>query len=87
MITVTEAKKNVENYKLGVVAMNTETAKKWCEGVSEKIARNSAEGYTYIYVSCGELKGDSRRIAETLLREAGFEVSYSAKENHYRISW
>ncbi len=87
MITVNEAKKNVENYKLGVVAMNTETAKKWCEGVSEKIAHNSAEGYTYIYVSCGDLKEEPRRIAETLLREAGFEVSYNAKERHLRISW
>lgn len=87
MITAEIARKNVEDYHLAVVANNTAIAKAWVADKSDRIDQFSREGNTSCILECKKLAHTPRRIAEQMLKEAGFTVSYNPKIAMIRVTW
>ena len=87
MITAETARKNVEDYRLAIVANNTAIAKAWVEDKSSRIDQFSREGHTSCILDCKELAHTPRRMAEQMLKDAGFTVSYNPKIAIIQVTW
>ena len=87
MITAEIARKNVKDYHLAVVANNTAIAKAWVDDKSDRIDQFSREGHTSCVLDCRELAYTPRKIAEQMLKDAGFTVSYNPKIAIIRVTW
>ena len=88
MFTANDARKNVANYVESVRAEKEAAATAWVENTAlEIIKKESENGSTLCRVPCGAFCGERLMMAEKMLTELGFSVSYNNKYHHLYITW
>ena len=88
MFNANDARKNVTTYVESVRAEKEADAKVWVEDTAiEVIKKESTNGNTSCRVPCGTFCGERLMMAEKMLTELGFGVSYNGKYHHLYITW
>ena len=86
MMTVEQARANVENYKKAQEQLQMERVKKYLDTVGAKIHQSSLYGGTSVKVEEMELEDDNAK-AVAIMESLGYKVEYYLCENSMRISW
>ena len=88
MFNANDARKNVTDYVQAQRAEKEADATAWVENTAlEIIKKESANGSTLCRVPCGAFCGERLMMAEKMLTELGFSVSYNNKYHHLYITW
>ena len=86
MITVEQARANVERYKKSQEDLRMERVKKYLDTVGTKVYQSSLYGGTSVLVS--EMKNEEDHMkAVAIMKSLGYTVEYYLCTNSMKISW
>lgn len=86
MITVEQARANVERYKKSQEDLRMERVKKYLDTVGTKVYQSSLYGGTSVKVEEMEFEEDNMK-AVAIMKSLGYTVEFYLCENSMRISW
>lgn len=86
MMNAQDAKNNVKAYEAKREEERLIRVNKYLDVVEQKIEYASQQGYSYCVVTDMDMLSDSY-VAETFLKELGFEVARFADKDCLKISW
>lgn len=88
MFNASDARKNAITYVETLRAEKKADATAWVENTAlEVIKKESANGNTACRVPCGDFCGERLMMAEQMLTELGFGVSYNGEYHRLYITW